>query len=157
MDGPWLEAALDALEDVPGLRHSAFLDPSGRILVQRGFTSRQEANAAASLAAALHATGGRLSRLIEEDEPAWIHASGDGGDGLLIPLPLGDSTLLLLLALEEQADAAELKLRVAGAVERLTREVSPFVEEGVEAQDFEASLNESLDRLFPGGSGEGSV
>lgn len=145
--GP-LDAAVDTFVRNAGAERVLLMNRSGRTLIQRGFPEAAEVMKVATLAAGIHATGRRIGELVGDDQMAQAHNKGRSREFMLSELwtPSGP-ILVLTVFLPEQK-----RPRARAAFEEFARRLGVLAGVGhrkVTAEEFEASLMDSLDRLFP--------
>jgi hypothetical protein len=128
---------------VPGLEAAVLVDRAGRVVESRGVEDPSRLRKMATLVAALHASGARLSEASGDPGRARIQIEAGERIFLVIPLPR-PGTQVLLLVPRAGARVAEAPL-VDRLVERLTEElpVSPTMDPR-DAAAFESSLEASL-------------
>lgn len=129
-------ALLEGLARRPEVRGAILVDRAGRVLEELGIGARERVVQVATLVAALHATGARLSESVGDPGRSDLRIAAGPVTLLLRPLP-APSTLLLLVVTEGDPGGLE------GVLEEVARRVEEDVEAGpvvADARDFEASL-----------------
>jgi hypothetical protein len=143
-----LDAAVDTFVRTSGAERVLLMNRSGRLLIQRGFPDANEVVKVATLAAGIHATGRRIGMLVGDEQMAQAHNKGRSREFMLSELwtPAGPILVLTVFLPSERLPEAR------AAFEEFARRLgslSGMGPQGVTAEEFEASLNDSLDRLFP--------
>lgn len=139
------ERLLPPLEIASGLTVAVLVDRAGRLVESRGLEDPSCLRQAASLVAAMHATGARLSEASGDPGRAWITMGAGSQTLLLIPLPR-PGTLILLLVMEG-GDTGPARTFVESLVVRI-REEPPLPAMAVDdPREFEATLERSLEVL----------
>jgi len=143
---------LPPLETAPGVESAILVDRAGRLVENRGLDDPSRLRQVASLVAAMHATGARLSEASGDPGRAWITMGAGARTLLLVPLPR-PGTLILLLVLTGD-DRHSARAFVERLVERIREELPPPAVSVDDPRDFEATLERSLQavkgRALPG-------
>ena len=121
------------------------MDRAGRLVESRGLEDPSCLRQVASLVAAMHATGARLSEASGDPGRAWITIGAGSRTLLLIPLPR-PGTLILLLILEG-GDTGPARTFVEGLVARIRKELPLPAIAVDDPREFEATLERSLKAL----------
>lgn len=148
--GP-LDVAVDEFMADAGTTAVVLMNKSGRLLIQRGFDDPRSVIKVATLAAGIHATGRQIGALLGDDRMAQAHNRGDHREFMLSELWTPSGPILFLTVFEAGAEARAAQVRKAfelfarrlGALAGMRRAPAS------KAEEFEASLMESLERLFP--------
>jgi len=134
---------LPPLETAPGVESAVLVDRAGRLVENRGLDDPFRLRQVASLVAAMHATGARLSEASGDPGRAWITVGAGDRTLLLVPLPRpGTLILLLVLTGDERRHARAFVERL---VERIREELPPPAVSVDDPRDFEATLERSLE------------
>ncbi|TVR51510.1 MAG: hypothetical protein EA421_15505 [Gemmatimonadales bacterium] len=134
---------LPPLETAPGVESAVLVDRAGRLVENRGLDDPSRLRQVASLVAAMHATGARLSEASGDPGRAWITVGAGDRTLLLVPLPRpGTLILLLVLTGDERRHARAFVERL---VERIREELPPPAVSVDDPRDFEATLERSLE------------
>ena len=142
-----LEDFLAELMELEGVLMSALLDRSGRVLAAAGF-SAEVIGEVASLTAAIHASGARLGEAAGDHGFPRMLIQTDERSVLIAALPVRAGVPLVLLVVTDAMTLEDLGPRLEEISGISLSEVSRA--RGVDDPEaFEASLLESLDRLFP--------
>ena len=150
-DGGPLDIAVDEFMLAAGTTAVMLMNKSGRLLIQRGFDDPRSVMKVATLAAGIHATGRQIGELLGDPRMAQAHNRGNQREFMLSELWTPSGPILFLTVFEagvetraaEVRRAFELFARRLGALAGLRR--APRIT----AEEFEASLMDSLERLFP--------
>jgi len=124
------------------------MNRSGRLLIQRGFPDAGHVMKVATLAAGIHATGRRIGELVGDEQMAQAHNKGRSREFMLSELWTPSGPILLLTVFLPK----EKRPRARAAFEAFARRLGALAGVGhkrVTAVEFEASLMDSLDKLFP--------
>ncbi len=125
------------------------MNRAGRLLLQRGFTDSGDVMKAATLAAGIHATGKQIGLLVGDERMAQAHNRGSSREFMLSELwtPFGPILLLTVFRPDQRKPAARVAFE---SFARTLGSLAGALDSGpVSAEEFEASLMDSLDRLFP--------
>jgi hypothetical protein len=133
---------LPPLETAPGVESAILVDRAGRLVENRGLDDPSRLRQVASLVAAMHATGARLSEASGDPGRAWITMGAGERTLLLVPLPR-PGTLILLLVLTGD-DPHPSRAFVERLVERIREELPPPAVSVEDPREFEATLERSL-------------
>ena len=143
--------AVDEFMAQAGTTAVVLMNKSGRLLIQRGFENPRSVIKVATLAAGIHATGRQIGELLGDNRMAQAHNRGDQREFMLSELWTPSGPILFLTVFEAGAEARAAEVRSAfelfarrlGALAGMRRAPAET------AEQFEASLMESLERLFP--------
>jgi len=126
------------------------MNRSGRLLIQRGFRDTSEVMKASTLAAGIHATGRHIGAMVGDEHMAQAHNRGSSREFMLGELATPAGPLLILTVFGPERDL--VRVRRAFATFGRTLGVLAGLSEApvITAQEFEASLMDSLERLFSG-------
>lgn len=148
--GP-LDVAVDEFMADAGTTAVVLMNKSGRLLIQRGFDDPRSVIKVATLAAGIHATGRQIGELLGDRRMAQAHNRGDHREFMLSELWTPSGPILFLTVFESGAEARAATVRRAFEVfaRRLGALAGMRRAPAATAEEFEASLMESLERLFP--------
>ena len=133
---------LPPLETAPGVESAVLVDRAGRLVENRGLDDPSCLRQVASLVAAMHATGARLSEASGDPGRAWITMGAGDRTLLLVPLPRPGTLILLLVLIGDERRHA--RAFVERLVERIREELPPPALSVDDPRDFEATLERSL-------------
>jgi hypothetical protein len=133
---------LPPLETAPGVESAVLVDRAGRLVENRGLDDPARLRQVASLVAAMHATGARLSEASGDPGRAWITMGAGDRTLLLVPLPRPGTLILLLVLTGDEPDQA--RAFVERLVERIRKELPPPAMSVDDPREFEATLERSL-------------
>ena len=146
--GP-LDVAVDTFVRDAGAERVVLMNRAGRLLIQRGFENSADVMKAATLAAGIHATGKQIGQLVGDERMAQAHNRGSSREFMLSELRTPSGPILLLTVflpdrkLPQAREAFAVFARTLGVLAGVT-DTRPIT-----AEEFEASLMSSLERLFP--------
>lgn len=146
---PWVEKPLEAFVAEAGARLALLMTPAGQVIAQYGFTRALDVMAAAALGAAIVASTGEISKLLDEPTFSVLNHQGKRHGILLagFDTPRGRMVCLVVYGLDSTPGLVQLFF------EEFSRDVrdacpEPEAPKQVLAADFERELNESLATLF---------
>lgn len=139
---------VNELFEVEGVLKAALLDRSGRVLAAEGFPDREELMETASLTAGLHTSGARLGEAVHDRGFPRTLLDGADRSVLVTSLPVRAGVPLVLLVVADGTTLESMGVRLE-EVSGVTAPEGSGVGLTDDPEKFEASLLESLDRLFP--------
>ena len=142
-----LEEFLDELTEIEGVLMSALLDRSGRVLAAVGFSPDLIADVA-TLTAGIHASGARLGEATGDHGFPRVLIQAKERSVLITSLPVRAGIPLVLLVVTTEMAMEDLGPQLEEISDVSLSEVSGLT--GVDDPEaFEASLLDTLERLFP--------
>ncbi len=148
--GP-LDVAVDEFMATAGATSVVLMNKSGRLLIQRGFDDPRAVMKVATLAAGVHATGRHIGELLGDERMAQAHNRGNEREFMLSELWTPSGPILFLTVFQAGVEAKADQVRASFEVfaRRLGALAGLRKAPAITAEEFEASLMESLERLFP--------
>ena len=146
--GP-LDVAVDTFVREAGAERLLLMNRSGRVLVERGFADSADVMKASTLAAGIHATGKQMGLLVGDARVAQLHNEGTSREFMLSELWTPPGPILLLTVFQPTEKTSQARTAFASFARTLGTLAGVTDSKPVTAQEFEASLMDSLERLFP--------
>lgn len=145
---PWLEGPLSAFVREARVSLAVVLEPSGRVLAQRGFTRSLDVMAICSLVAAIHASGSELGRQANGAPFGPLHHGAGGRQLFMAPVRVGSKTVLLLTVFDERTSLGIVRHFFGALTRALAGVADADVGTGPITGDFERDLGRNLAVLF---------
>lgn len=132
-----------------GVRLAVLINRSGQVLAQHGFDKLFDLVGVASLAAGINASSRALANQLGEEEFEHLHHAGRERQLFLGHFDSAAGQLMLITVFDDRSSIGLVRVFFEEFVARL-RELPAIYEArtSVGAGDFEAELEESLDRFF---------
>lgn len=125
------------------------MNRSGRVLIERGFDESADVMQASTLAAGIHATGKQIGLLVGDERMAQSHNRGSSREFMLSELSTPAGPILLLTVFQPSERTSEARTAFASFARTLGTLAGVTDSKPITAKEFEASLMDSLERLFP--------
>lgn len=144
-----LEEPMKAFVRESRVRTAILVNQAGQVLAQRGFSRGFDVSSVAALAAAAHASAGRLAELTDSDRWNHLHHAGAEKQLYLAPFKVGSDELILVAIFDEDSTLGLVQL----FFDRLVEAIHEIPELGAElhsddAAAFEQDLEAGVERLL---------
>ena len=147
---PWIEAPLARFVDDSRATIALLLLPSGQVLAQHGFFRAVDVSSACALAAAIHASGRELGKMLDGGPFTVMHHAGRERELFLAEARTPRGSYILLTVFDRESSLGLVRIYFDEFVANLTAAApgSQAVAGPVLAQNFEQDLNRNLAALF---------
>lgn len=146
----WLQGPLQQFVDDARVTLALLLLPSGQVLAEHGFTRSLDVASACALAAAIHASGGELGRMLDGRPFSGLHHAGQDRQLFLAEARTPRGAYIFLTVFDRESSLGLVRLYFDEFVAHLAA-AAPAEEaeaEPVLAEHFERDLNRNLATLF---------
>ena len=146
----WIGPPLERFVADAGVLLALLLLPSGQVLAEHGFTRSLDVASACALAAAIHASGAELGRMLDGRPFSGLHHAGQNRQMFLAEARTPRGTYIFLTVFDQESSLGLVRLYFNELAANLAAAapagvVSP---DGVLADNFEHALNQNLAALF---------
>ena len=141
--------AIDTFVREAGAERVLLMNRSGRVLLERGFDDSNAVMQASTLAAGIHATGKQIGLMVGDERMAQSHTLGSSREFMLSELWTPAGPILLLTVFRPSDKTDEARNAFASFARTLGTLAGVTDSKPITAEEFEASLMDSLERLFP--------
>ncbi|MDE3054026.1 MAG: hypothetical protein KGJ70_09080 [Gemmatimonadota bacterium] len=146
----WLEAPIRRFVEDSRATLALLLLPSGQVLAEHGFTRSLDVASACALAAAIHASGGELGRMLDGRAFTGLHHAGRDRQIFLGEARTPRATYIFLTVFDSESSLGLVRLyfdefvaRLGAAAPQADAATGPVL-----AENFERDLNRNLAALF---------
>jgi predicted regulator of Ras-like GTPase activity (Roadblock/LC7/MglB family) len=125
--------------------------PSGQVLAEHGFARSLDVAAACALAAAIHASGNELGRMLDERAFTGLHHAGADRQIFLSEAKTPRGTYIFLTVFDQESSLGLVRLyfdEFAAALAAAAPAAAAAGSDPVLAENFERDLNRNLASLF---------
>jgi predicted regulator of Ras-like GTPase activity (Roadblock/LC7/MglB family) len=146
----WIQAPLARFVEDARVTLALLLLPSGQVLAEHGFTRSLDVASACALAAAIHASGGELGRMLDGRAFSGLHHAGEDRQTFLAEANTPRGAYIFLTVFDRESSLGLVRLYFDEFVANLAA-AAPDGEapsETVLAEHFERDLNRNLAALF---------
>jgi len=146
----WLQAPLQQFVEEARVTLALLLLPSGQVLAEHGFTRSLDVASACALAAAIHASGGELGRMLDGRPFSGLHHAGQDRQIFLAEARTPRATYIFLTVFDRESSLGLVRLYFDEFVARLAAAApeGDMANDPVLAENFEHDLNRNLAALF---------
>ncbi|HUX35265.1 MAG TPA: hypothetical protein VMV51_15430 [Gemmatimonadaceae bacterium] len=146
----WLQAPLQQFVEEARVTLALLLLPSGQVLAEHGFTRSLDVASACALAAAIHASGGELGRMLDGRPFSGLHHAGQDRQIFLAEARTPRATYIFLTVFDRESSLGLVRLYFDEFVARLAAAApeGDAANDPVLAANFEHDLNRNLAALF---------
>lgn len=147
---PWIEAPLTRFVDDARVLTALLLLPSGQVLAEHGFTRSLDVASACALAAAIHASGGELGRMLDGRPFSGLHHAGRDRQIFLGEARTRRGTYIFLTVFDQESSLGLVRLYFDEFVANLSAAApeGDARSDAVLGDTFERDLNRNLAALF---------
>ncbi len=147
---PWIEAPLRHFVDDARVTIALLLLPSGQVLAEHGFARSLDVAAACALAAAIHASGGELGRMLDGQPFSGLHHAGRDRQIFLAEARTPRGTYIFLTVFDQESSLGLVRLYFDEFVANLSAAApaADAASDPVLTENFERDLNRNLAALF---------
>ncbi|MDE3151291.1 MAG: hypothetical protein KGL93_03495 [Gemmatimonadota bacterium] len=147
---PWIETPLARFVDDARVTLALLLLPSGQVLAEHGFTRSLDVAAACALAAAIHASGGELGRMLDGRPFSGLHHGGADRQLFLAEARTRRGTYIFLTVFDQESSLGLVRLYFDEFAANLAAAApdGAAASDAVLAEHFEQDLNRNLAALF---------
>lgn len=146
----WVQEPLQRFVEDARATLALLLLPSGQVLAEHGFSRSLDVASACALAAAIHASGGELGRMLDGRGFTGLHHAGQDRQIFLAEARTPRATYIFLTVFDSESSLGLVRLYFDEFVARLAA-AAPEGEAAAEpvlAEHFERDLNRNLAALF---------
>jgi hypothetical protein len=147
---PWIEEPLRRFVEDARVTIALLLLPSGQVLAEHGFTRSLDVAAACALAAAIHASGGELGRMLDGRPFRGLHHAGTDRQLFLGEARTRRGTYIFLTVFDQESSLGLVRLyfdeftaNLSAAAPNVDAATAPVL-----SDTFERDLNRNLAALF---------
>ncbi|MGH7669811.1 MAG: hypothetical protein ACRENQ_10000 [Gemmatimonadaceae bacterium] len=147
---PWIEAPLKRFVDDARVTIALLVLPSGQVLAEHGFARSLDVASACALAAAIHASGAELGRMLDGRPFSGLHHAGRDRQIFLSEARTRRGTYIFLTVFDQESSLGLVRLYFDEFVANLSA-AAPEGDAGADAvlsENFERDLNRNLAALF---------
>lgn len=146
----WLQGPLQQFVEEARVTLALLLLPSGQVLAEHGFTRSLDVASACALAAAIHASGGELGRMLDGRPFSGLHHAGQDRQIFLAEARTPRATYIFLTVFDRESSLGLVRLYFDEFVARLAAAPpeGDAANDPVLAENFEHDLNRNLAALF---------
>ncbi len=150
---PWVTEPLRQFVADTRALFALILERDGRVLGQHGFTRAIDVMGASTLAAAIHASGAQLGRLLQGRPLTEVFYAGSLRQIFIAELPTDNGSFLVLAVLDGESSLGLARLYLRDLRANVAQSAPVRVEAlsvPIEAEQFERDLQHNLTVLFSG-------
>ncbi|MHB1862032.1 MAG: hypothetical protein ACYCVL_03590 [Gemmatimonadaceae bacterium] len=146
----WIEGPLQQFVDEARVTLALLLLPSGQVLAEYGFTRSLDVASACALAAAIHASGGELGRMLDGRPFSGLHHAGQDRQLFLAEARTPRGAYIFLTVFDRESSLGLVRLYFDELVAHLVvaAPAGDAESQPVLAEHFERDLNRNLASLF---------
>lgn len=146
----WIGPPLERFVADAGVTLALLLLPSGQVLAEHGFSRSLDVAAACALAAAIHASGGELGRMLDGRPFSGLHHAGQDRQIFLAEAKTPRGAYIFLTVFDRESSLGLVRLYFDELVANLAAAApeGEVTSDTVLAENFERDLNRNLAALF---------
>ncbi|HEY5219775.1 MAG TPA: hypothetical protein VIJ16_08195 [Gemmatimonadaceae bacterium] len=146
----WIQPPLQRFVDDARVTLALLLLPSGQVLAEHGFTRSLDVASACALAAAIHASGGELGRMLDGRPFSGLHHAGQDRQIFLAEAQTRRGAYIFLTVFDQESSLGLVRLYFDEFVANLAAAApeGEAVADPVLTEHFERDLNRNLAALF---------